>query len=195
MHPRLQEMIDYATAQRRALLAAWDAVPAERWAERPTPNAWSPGELAEHLYMVEHSCARAVAKKAAEARAAGCPPERDTSSMMHALDDRGLTDRSRKLEAPERVRPTGGWTRERSLDALATSRAELLDAARAGDGLALGTVIQTHARLGEIDLYQWILFVAQHEARHVPQAAEIAAQLSGAGQAAASNPSLSETVS
>jgi hypothetical protein len=57
------------------------------------------------------------------------------------------------------------------------SRAELHDAIRAADGLALGSIRQTHARLGELDLYQWILFVGEHEARHVQQAAEIAEQL------------------
>jgi hypothetical protein len=31
--------------------------------------------------------------------------------------------------------------------------------------------------LGEIDLYQWILFVGQHEKRHLSQLEEIAEQL------------------
>ncbi|MDB4886632.1 MAG: hypothetical protein JWN79_2070, partial [Gemmatimonadetes bacterium] len=43
----------------------------------------------------------------------------------------------------------------------------------AADGLALQSVRHAHPRLGDIDLYQWILFIGQHEARHVPQVAEI----------------------
>jgi hypothetical protein len=34
-----------------------------------------------------------------------------------------------------------------------------------------------HPVLGPIDLYQWILFVAVHEARHTAQIREIAAAL------------------
>ena len=56
------------------------------------------------------------------------------------------------------------------------------DAIRAADGLALGSIHQTHARLGELDLYGWILFVAEHEARHAQQAAEIAEQFGTAAR-------------
>jgi hypothetical protein len=134
-------------------------------------------ELFEHLYKVEHRCARVIAKGSAEARAAGHPFEDKTSSVLGGLDGRDLTDRGKPLQAPDRVAPQGGWTREQALDALATSRGELHAAMQAGDGLALGSVHQTHARLGVIDLYQWILFIGQHEMRHVPQAREIAEQL------------------
>jgi hypothetical protein len=177
MHSRLAELRTFVDAQRSALLAAASTVPSDRWTERPAPESWSLTELFEHLYRVENGSARLVEKRALEARAAGHPTETDTSSMLGALDGTGLTDRSRKLEAPERVAPTGGWTREQALESLARSRATLHDGLRAAEGLALCTVKAPHPRLGEIDLYQWILFIGQHEQRHVQQAAEIAERL------------------
>ncbi len=192
MHLRLHELLDYADVQRRALLTAADAVPPERWTERPAPDRWSLADLCEHLYMVEHSSARLVAKRAAEARAAGHPVETETTSVLASLDGARLADRGTRREAPERVRPGGGWTRARALQALAASRAELHAAAREGDGLALGALRHEHPRLGELDLYQWILFIGQHEARHVSQAAEIAAQLTGARHQASPDTSPSE---
>jgi hypothetical protein len=138
--------------------------------------------LFEHLYRVENGSARLVEKRAIEARAAGHPAETETSTMLGALDGTGMTDRSRKLVAPERVAPTAGWTRAQALESLARSRATLHEGMRAADGLALCTVRAPHPRLGEIDLYQWILFIGQHEARHVPQAAEIVQQLVPAGR-------------
>jgi hypothetical protein len=182
MHPRLTELLAYAEAQRDALLTAALAVPAERWTERPSPDRWSLAELCQHLHLAERGSARLIAKRAAEARAANHPPETGTGSMMGALDGRGITDRSRPLDAPDRVKPREAWTRDQALEALASSRAELRAAVAAADGLALGTVTAAHPRLGEIDLYQWILFVGQHEARHVPQAAEIVQQLVPAGR-------------
>jgi hypothetical protein len=177
MHPRISELVDYVNTQRAALLAAASALPAERWGERPSPGRWSLNDLFEHLQIVEHSCARVMAKRAAEARAAGHPPETASSSMLGALDGQGLTDRRQKIEAPTRVAPTGTLSREQALEALERSRAELLEAIRLADGMALESVRSMHARLGEIDLYQWMLFVGQHEARHVEQAREIVGQL------------------
>jgi hypothetical protein len=49
-----------------------------------------------------------------------------------------------------------------------------------GDGLALGEIRHTHLRFGELDLYQWCLFVAEHEKRHVRQLREVVAQLAPA---------------
>jgi hypothetical protein len=177
MHPRLTELRAYVDAQRSELLAAASALPLERWTERPAPGRWSLVELFEHLYKVEHSCARVIARGVADARAAGHPMETDEHSVLGTLDAFGLRDRSQRREVPERVAPAGGWTPQEALDRLAASRAELHDAIAAGNGLALGSVYQTHARLGDIDLYRWILFVAEHEARHAQQAAEIVDQL------------------
>jgi uncharacterized damage-inducible protein DinB len=182
MHPRLTELRDYVDAQRSALLSGACALPRSRWTERPAPDRWSVVELFEHLYRVEHSCARVIAKGVAEAREAGHPAEVSTTSVLGALDEFKLRDRTEKRVAPERAAPTGEWSPEQAFAMLTASRAELHDAIRAADGLALGSIHQTHARLGEIDLYKWILFVGEHEARHAQQAAEIAEQLGTAAR-------------
>ena len=177
MHRRISELVEYADAARAALLEAAATIPAERFAERPEPERWSAAELLEHLARVESGCARVIAKRAAGARASGIAAERDESSMLGALDGRRVTDRSHKLTAPEIVAPAGGFTREGSLEALGKSRVEFKRAVADADGLALGEVRHTHVVLGELDLYQWILFVGQHERRHLAQLEEIAAQL------------------
>ena len=177
MHPRLSEIADYLAAQRASLLAAAESLPEAGWTVRPSPESWSVSDVFEHLHRVERGVARLVGKLAAEARAAGHPPELDDASVLGSLDDARLTDRSRKIDAPERVAPEGGWTRTAALSAIAGSRAELNAAMAAADGLALQTVRYEHPRLGDIDLYQWTLFVGQHEARHVPQVAEIVSAL------------------
>lgn len=177
MHPRLTELRDYVDDQRSALLSAASGVPPERWTERPAPGRWSVVDLFEHLYKVEHSCARVIGKGVAEARAAGHPSETDTRTVLGALDEFGVRDRTQRREVPERVAPSGTWSPEEAMAKLGASRAELHEVIAAADGLALGSVYQTHARLGELDLYKWILFVGQHEARHAQQTAEIVQQL------------------
>jgi hypothetical protein len=177
MNRQLTELVDFADAARAALLDVASTVPADRFTDRPAPERWSASELLEHLVRVETGCARVIAKRAAGAREAGMGPEGTDRSRLGTLDGRGVTDRSRKLRAPEIVAPGGGLSREAALDALATSRAEFKRAVADADGLALSEVRHTHVVLGEIDLYQWILFVAQHEKRHTQQLEEIAEQL------------------
>ncbi len=188
MHPRLTELRDHVDAQRSALLSAAASLPTDRWTEAPAPDRWSMVELLEHLYKVEHSCARVIARGVDEARRADHPMETEVHSVLGTLDMFALRDRSQRRMVPERVAPTSRWTPAEALEKLAASRAELHDAMRAADGLALGTIYQTHARLGDIDLYRWILFVGEHEARHVQQAVEIAERLGATASRAASLP-------
>ena len=37
------------------------------------------------------------------------------------------------------------------------------------DGLALGNIKHNHPLLGELDLYEWLVFLGEHEARHKKQ--------------------------
>ena len=45
------------------------------------------------------------------------------------------------------------------------------------DGLALGEITYPHRSFGTLDLYQWIVFTATHEMRHILQIREIGAAL------------------
>ena len=179
MHPRLSEVAQYCEAQRGELLAAADTLPEAQWTVQPADGQWSVSDVLEHLHRVERGSARLIGKLAIEVRAAGHPQELDASSVLDSLSFARLTDRSTRVEAPERVRPEGGWTRTAALSAIAGSRAELHQAFAAADGLALGSLRHPHPRLGEIDLYQWILFIGQHEARHAMQLTEIVGAMRG----------------
>ena len=159
--------------QRAALLRAVADFSDSDWTRRPAADRWSVGDVCEHLHRVERGCARLVAKRGAEAREAGHPAETEDGSVLESLAFARLDDRSDRREAPERVAPEGGWSREAALAALEHSRAELRGAIAAADGLALQSVRHEHPRLGDIDLYQWILFVGAHEARHLSQIVEI----------------------
>lgn len=172
MHPRLEELVDYLHRQRRALEGTAARLPVERWRVRPRPDAWSVAQILDHLQRVDASVARVIAKIAQRAAAAGLGPERETSSVLGALDGRGIDRREPRREAPELVRPRDDVEPETVQGALRESRELLLRAIQEVDGLALGEVRHPHPVLGEIDLYQWILFVGHHDARHAPQVHE-----------------------
>jgi hypothetical protein len=181
MHPRLAELSEHLAQQRRDLLDTASAVPAERWQTRPAADRWSVSEIVEHLHRGERGAAAVLAKRIAKVRAEGeHPAETDTSSVLGTLDQFRVSQLDRRLVAPELVAPAENPDRETVERLLAESRAALLSAIESGDGLALGEIKHTHLRFGELDLYQWILFVAEHEKRHISQLRDVARQLTPA---------------
>lgn len=177
MHSRLAELSEYLAQERRDLLDLASAVPDDRWQVRPAEGRWSVSEIFEHLSRVERSATGVVAKRIAKARAEGHPGETETSSVLGTLDQFQVSQLTRKLVAPEIVAPTENPDRETAERQLAESRAALIAAMEQGDGLALGSIRHTHLRFGELDLYQWILFVAEHERRHTAQLRDVVQQL------------------
>ena len=185
MHPRIAELKAYLERTRAALLAAVDSVPEPFRDAAPEPaGAWSPAQVLDHLAVVEAGSVRLMAKRIARSREAGLGLDRETTSVLGALDGRGVDSRADRWQAPEIVLPRAGATAASALASLRDSRAALLDLLRDADGLHLASVRAMHNRLGDIDMYQWALFIGQHEARHAQQIAEIAASATREGSAA-----------
>jgi hypothetical protein len=179
VNPRVAELVDYVVRQRGVLLAAVSAVPEAQRDRRVTSDAWSVAGVLEHLHRVESGIARLLARSVERARASGVGAESEMSSLLGSLDSFGLTQRDRRMEAPGPVLPRGEYNASQALTALAASRTALLAAVGEGDGLALSEITYPHPLLGVLNLYQWVLFVGQHEARHAAQIAEIGRALEG----------------
>jgi DinB superfamily len=179
MYPRLALLLDTVASQRRVLLDAVAAVPEPFRDARVDPETWSIAEVLEHLHRVERGIARLLQQTIERGRAAGIAQECETGSLLNRLDAYDLLRRDRHMRAPDPVSPRGEYTAAEGWAALAVSREILLNAIRSGDGLALGELTFEHPLLGSLDLYQWILFVGQHEARHAQQIAEIGRKRGG----------------
>jgi hypothetical protein len=168
MHPRVAELVDLLTRGRAALLASVAAVPGDQLEQRPTPDGWSVAEIIDHLQNVEAGSARLLAKRLQRAREQGLGPETETSSVLDRLSAYDIAGGA-KRQAPEMVRPRAGVTAEQALTGLQESREALLELLREGDGLALGQVMAVHPVIGDMDVYGWAVFIAQHEERHERQ--------------------------
>ena len=146
----------------------WQTIPPDVRERRPAPGRWTAAEVLEHLRLVEAGSTALLAKRLLRAREAGLGPETDDRSRLDSFDIPHL-EHLPPFDAPAPVVPA---TNVRAADAEAGLRASRasLDAVMAGaSGLALGDVKARHLRFGEIDFYQWLLFVAGHERRHVRQ--------------------------
>ena len=173
MHARTRELLTHYDSQRAILKSAFDSVPPVRRNEPPEPGRWSAANVVEHLAIVENRMAGILSSRIRDERETGLGAETSSEPMLPGLNMSRITDRAMRVQAPDFAIPTGleaaaAWTQLEV--ATAALRAMILS----GDGLALNSVIHPHSRLGPMSVYQWIAFLAAHEARHAAQIREIA---------------------
>jgi DinB superfamily len=169
MHPRLAETMNYVEEKRRELIQSFEGVSGDRLCRRAGPDGWSVAEILEHLRLVESGIARLVTKRVGQAREAGLGKEKSTTSVMPSFDQFSAELERAVMQAPATVRPRANIDINEALDGLESSREALRAAVVSATGLSLGEIKHTHPILGELDLYQWLIFVGQHEGRHKKQ--------------------------
>ena len=173
MHPRIQEVVTVLDETREALRNAIAGIPPEKHSVRPSDERWSVAEVVEHLGMVESRIAHMIAEKIDVARQSGLPAETDATPVAPMMDINAVINRSKPITASEASQPRAGLSTDDGMKILTERRSALRDAVTAADGLALGTVEIPHARLGTLNVYQWLIFLAGHEARHTDQIREV----------------------
>jgi hypothetical protein len=168
-HPRLAEIDDFLEESRAVLLSALSAIPEDRRGARPDQGAWTASQVIEHLALVEGSVAQLLERRAARARDEGLGPDGEASSILGCIDEYHLENRTRRIEAPEMVRPRSDVDADAALASLGESRRALRVAMERVEGLDLGAMRARHPVLGELDLYQWLVMLGRHERRHAQQ--------------------------
>jgi len=169
MHARLAETMTFVEEKRRELMSSFEGVDGERLCRQAAPGGWSVAQILEHLRMVESNVAQLITKRVAKAKEAGVAEEKSTDSVLANFEPHRIRLESAVLEAPEMVQPRPDIDISEALEGLESSREALRAAAVSANGLSLGEIKHTHRVLGEIDLYQWFIFVGHHEARHKKQ--------------------------
>lgn len=179
LHARIEELLEHLDETRAALIDSVAHVAPARRAARPADGRWSVGEVLDHVHRVESGYTRLLTKRVADARARGHASETETSSILGTVDSGLLTDRSRRIQAPELVVPREGATVDEALTALDGSRAALRAALADASGLALGTITHQHPFFGTLNMYQWGVVLGFHDLRHAEQIREIGRDPSG----------------
>ena len=173
MHPRSQEVVNYLDQTRTEMREAVESVPANARDQKPADDQWSVAQVLDHVAIVHNMVARSVGKWIAEAQSRGLGPETSNSSLLNTIPSERVLDRSRKVQAPERIQPRNDIDAETAWREFEQAQDNLRAAFLTGDGLALDQVVQPHPVLGPINVYQWTLFNGSHEARHALQIREI----------------------
>ena len=134
-------------------------------------SGWSAAQIIEHCARVEGNVARMIAKSAEMPRTATSAELQ--SAVLTARTIGWVRERTTKVEAPERVHPTGTLDADAALAQLQASRGALLAAFTTADGATLDGVAFPHPFLGPLTLRSWVELTAHHDARHAVQMAEL----------------------
>jgi len=179
MHPRIQELLDYLELHSHEVREAVASVPAKLREIKPGDGGWSVAEVVEHLSLIERRVASLLTRQVAAARASCVGPDTETSSVVASFaNPGGVTDRGRKIVAPEPVRPSGALDAASGQQALEQSRAAIVLALHDANGVSLENLVQSHPVFGPLNMYHWIVATALHEDRHAAQIREIGKSLS-----------------
>jgi uncharacterized damage-inducible protein DinB len=168
MNHKVQEIVTEIEAVRQTIYDAVAELSQAQLDFKPVPEVWSVSEILSHLNKVERGLPKLYAILLQKLEEAGWQPETQ-GSMLNSLDYAQLDVATLKVQAPERVLPQSGLTKSELLEALKQSRQAVLDAIAPAGDYDLSGVKWPHPALGEINFYQWILFIGKHEQRHLNQ--------------------------
>jgi hypothetical protein len=163
-------ILDHLERTQAAFLAAIDGLSEAQWRFTPALDRWSIAQIAEHVTLAERTTGRLLTTRLAEAPPPTLPypPEQRRARLLRAVPDR-----SRRAQAPERIRPSGKWaTLAETRDAFITARAALIAIAQGNDPALAGHVLP-HPFLGDLDGHEWLLFTSLHLQRHTSQIDEV----------------------
>jgi hypothetical protein len=172
MQPQLEEITAYLTRVRADLATIVAETPAAKFEHKPADGGWTGAGVIQHLGRVEGSSTKLLEGLFAKAMADGMGLETKTESWMRSLDQHRALDRTRIINAPERLVPELSADLATSWASLQAVRERLFRALATVEGRDLTAVNAPHPIFGALNGYQWVLMVGQHEERHLTQLRE-----------------------
>jgi uncharacterized damage-inducible protein DinB len=157
-------------ATRKQFLDSLTGLSEAQWNFKPGEATWSIAECAEHIIVTEGSLMQLLKKMMAS------PATQEKAADTEGKDAlvlKRLTDRSRKAQAPEFLRPTGRWrSPQAAIEEFKQRRDATIEYVKTTQE-DLRSHSFPHPSLGALDGYQTILLMAGHSQRHIDQLNEL----------------------
>jgi len=133
---------------------------------------WSVAQCVEHIALAEAALTLAYQQGL---KSPADPSKRDSVKYTDQQIIHFLTDRSRKFQAPEMLKPVGTFSSfQASLDSFVARRNRNIEFVKT-TGADLRDHFVTFPGVGIVDDYQVILFMVSHSKRHTMQLEEVKA--------------------
>lgn len=140
----------------------------EQLIRREDENGWTIAEIIEHLATVENGGLRIAQKLLRESDRENVVWN-GTFREPLSFAEKAATMQDRKMQAPERVHPTGTVSVAESLAKLDENRRALNELRPQLEAVDVSKATFPHPFFGELNAYQWLVVVGLHERRHLAQ--------------------------
>jgi hypothetical protein len=150
------------------LVETLDGVTSDEALLLPDGEKWSIQQIAEHIAIVDSGTARICSKLIDEAKASGKPSD-GRVSFSAEFGDKSKAIAGMKVEAPDRVQPTGQVPVGESLQRLEISR-QMFEGLRTDlERFDLSEPKFPHPFFGGLTAVEWLVVGGGHMARHTRQ--------------------------
>jgi len=136
---------------------------------------WTPGHLVEHVSIVYGGMAGICSKLIAKAKDTGAVPD-GTMAISPEYFEKLSGSATRKVEAPERVRPTGGVSIAESMQRLSSSDDAFKSMRDDFETVGLSASKFPHPFFGDLTAVEWLILAGLHEHRHTGQLQQMVAK-------------------
>lgn len=162
-----ENAIQLLESRKEMLLATVAGLSQEQWHFKPASERWSIAEIVEHLINVETLVLMLIPRVLTSAPITETLENNDLSMQTR------VAGRRNKVQAADRVRPTGRWQEQAELIAAFCAARDKTVAYSRGTQDDLRHYAGPHPTLGLMDCYQWLLFLCAHTERHLAQIREL----------------------
>jgi len=165
--------IAYLAETQQEFLAAIEGLTPEQWKFKAAPERWSIAETAEHIAVTEEMVWNLLTEKMMKA-----PADAAKRAEVQGKDEmimKMVPDRSKKVTAPEQLKPTGRWATPQEMVShfKATRAKEMAYLKETNEDLR--SHFGEHPLFKILDGYQWLLLNGAHSKRHTAQILEVKA--------------------
>jgi hypothetical protein len=167
-------LLDYLKQTKQDFLKSIKGLSEAQWKYKAAPDRWSVAEAAEHITLSEDFIGNNIKNNIMKAPAPSAEQRKIMDEREGAIITL-VTDRSKKFQAPEPLKPANKFA-----DAKAVEKA--FTAWRDGNMKFAKSTPVTELRAhydkspaGEMDAFEWLLFMAAHTKRHTLQIEEVKA--------------------
>jgi uncharacterized damage-inducible protein DinB len=162
--------LEHLAASRARLLEAVNGLSAEQRVFQPAEDRWSVAGCVEHIILVEDFVFNTMLT------ALQSPPDPAKQVQIRGKDQivlERVPARTRRVMGPVEVHPKNRWPEfEDLLKEFETTRQRSVRFASETEA-DLRSHFFPHPFLGDLDCYQWLLFLGMHCERHVRQLEEV----------------------
>jgi DinB superfamily len=175
----IAEIFDVLDATRARLTSSVEGLGEGQEHFRPAPERWSIADIIEHLSLAEASSLKLFDKLLQKAEAEGRTRDASDPFAPVSIAEQAESRRGEKFQSPDRIRPTGEVPLADSLRSLRDTLAAIHDLRPRVERAVCTDAHFPHPAFGPLNLYQWLLFTAFHEERHLAQIEALKEEMKG----------------